>query len=386
VYRSDDRGDSWTAISGDLTRQLDATKIPIMGKVWPPDSVAFNQATTTLSTVTALDESPLLAGLILAGTDDGLVQITDDGGKAWRKIEAFAGVPEHTYVTDVYASPLDSNTVFVTLNNYLRGDFKPYVMKSTDRGRTWTSVSGDLPARSGAWSIVQDDVNGNLLFAGMEFGVYFTVDGGAHWTQLAAGIPTSQARDLIIQRRENDLVVGTFGRGAFILDDYTALRDVSTVSLAEEARLYPLRDAYLFDTLGQVEAAWGDPATPNPPYGALVTYSVGQAPSGDARLVLTITDEAGKQVRRLDLSKEPGVHRIAWDLRGEAPAPQGGARGARGGAETPPEGAAAFGGRGRQSGPPAPAGRYKASIGKMSGDNVTAIGPPQSFLIVPLAR
>ena len=383
VYRSDDRGDSWTAISGDLTRQLDAMKIPIMGKVWPPESVAFNQATTTLSTITALNESPLLEGLILAGTDDGLVQITEDGGKAWRRIEAFPGVPEYTYVTDVYASPRDSNVVFVTLNNYLRGDFKPYVMKSIDRGRTWSSISGDLPVRSGAWSIVQDDVNGNLLFAGLEFGVYFTIDGGSHWTQLAAGIPTAQARDITIQRRETDLVVATFGRGAFILDDYTALRDISAASLAEEAHLYPLRDAYQFDTLGQVEASWGDPTTPNPPYGALFTYSVGQLPSGDTRLVLTITDDAGKQVRRLDLPKDPGVHRIAWDLRGEAPPAQSGARG-RGAGETPPEGGGF--GRGRQNGPPATPGRYRAAIGKLSGETVTPIGQPQSFLIVPLPK
>ncbi len=383
VYRSDDRGDSWTAISGDLTRQLDATKIPIMGKVWPADSVAFNQATTMLSTITALDESPLLDGLILAGTDDGLVQITEDGGKEWRKIEAFPGVPEHTYVTDVYASPRDSNMVFVTLNNYLRGDFKPYLMKSTDRGRTWASISGDLPERSGAWSTVQDDVNGNLLFAGLEFGVYFTVDGGSHWTQLAGGIPTAQARDLTIQRRDNDLVVGTFGRGAFILDDYTALRDVTAASVAEEARLYPLRDAYQFDTLGQVEASWGDPTTPNPPYGALFTYSVGQPLANETRLLLTISDDAGKQVRRIDLAKDPGVHRIAWDLRGEAP-PSQGARGGRGAGENPPEGGGF--GRGRQNGPPAAPGRYKATIGKLSGDTVTPIGQPQSFLVVPLPK
>jgi photosystem II stability/assembly factor-like uncharacterized protein len=389
VYRTDDRGETWNAISGDLTRQLDATKIPIMGKVWPTDSVAFNQATTTLSTITALDESPLLEGLIIAGTDDGVVQITEDGGKQWRKIETFPGVPEHTYVTDVYASPRDSGTIFVTLNNYLRGDFKPYVSKSTDRGLTWTSVSGDLPPRSGAWSIVQDDVNPNLLFAGLEFGVHFTVDGGTHWVQLSGGIPTAQARDLTIQRRDKDLVVGTFGRGAYILDDYTALRDITPATLAEEARLYPLRDASLFDILGQIGATWGDPTTPNPPYGAVFTYSVGQPPSGDTKLVLTIVDDTSKQIRRLDLPKDAGVHRIAWDLRGETPTtPPGEGRGARGGAggEAPPEAAQVFGGRGRQGGPPAPAGRYRATIGKLTGDTVTPIGPPQSFFVVPLVK
>jgi photosystem II stability/assembly factor-like uncharacterized protein len=384
VYRSDDRGDSWTAISGDLTRQLDATKIPIMGKVWPPDSVAFNQATTTLSTITALDESPLLQGLILAGTDDGLVQITEDGGQSWRKIEQFPGVPEYTYVTDVYASPRDSNVVFVTLNNYLRGDFKPYVVRSNDRGRTWTSVAGDLPARSGAWSIVEDDVNPSLLFAGLEFGVYFTVAGGSHWVQLASGIPTVQARDLVIQRRENDLIVGTFGRGAFILDDYTALRGITAATLSEEAKLYPLRDAYLFETRAQVEATWGDPTTANPPYGAVFTYSVGQPPAGDARLVLTISDGAGKQVRRLELSKDAGVHRIAWDLRGEAPNTSSGERGGRGAAGADAQEGQGFGGRSRQSGPPATPGRYRATIGKLIGDKLTPIGQLQSFLVVPL--
>jgi len=388
VYRSDDRGESWTAISGDLTRQLDATKIPIMGKVWPADSVAFNQATTTLSTVTTLAESPLLEGLIIAGTDDGVVQITEDGGKQWRKIESFPGVPEHTYVTDVYPSPRDSSTIFVTLNNYLRGDFKPYIARSTDRGRTWTIVSGDLPQRSGAWSIVQDDENPGLLFAGLEFGVYFTVDAGTHWVQLNGGIPTSQARDLTIHRRDKDLIVGTFGRGAYILDDYTALRDITAASLAEEARLYPLRDAYLYDVLGQVGATWGDPTTPNPPYGAVFTYSVGQPPAGDTKLVLTIADDSGKQIRRLDVPKDAGVHRVAWDLRGDTPPPAGGARGAQagGGGEAPPEGAQGFGGRGRQGGPPASTGRYRATLGKLSGDTVTPVGQPQTFFVVPLSR
>jgi photosystem II stability/assembly factor-like uncharacterized protein len=387
IYRSDNRGDSWTAISGDLTRQLDPAKLPIMGKVWPPDSVAFNQATTQLSTITTIDESPLLEGLIYAGTDDGNVQVTEDGGKNWRKIDAFPGVAEHAYVTDVYASPRDANLVFVTLNNYQRGDFKPYVIESPDRGRTWTSIAGDLPQRSGAWSIVQDHINGNLLFAGMEFGVFFTVDGGAHWVQLGGGIPTTQARDLVIQKRENDLVVASFGRGAYILDDYTALRDVTPQALAEEARLFPLRDAYQYEVLGQVNAAWGDPATPNPPYGAVLTYNVGQAPAGDAKLVLNITDETNKQIRRIELSKEPGVHRVAWDLRGEAPAAQGG-RGGRAGAggADDQEAAQAFGRGGRAGGPPVATGRYRATIGKLTGDTFTAIGQPQSFGVIALPR
>ena len=331
LYRSDDRGDSWTVISPDLTRNLDPATVPIMGKVWPSNSVAFNQATTRLSTITALDESPLLEGLIYVGTDDGLVQVTEDGGKNWRKVESFAGVAEHAYVTDVFASPRDVDSVFATFNNYQRGDFKPYVLKSADRGRTWTSISGNLPERSGAWSIAQDHVNGNLLFAGMEFGVWFTVDGGQRWSQLDGGIPTTQARDLVIQRRENDLVVASFGRGVFVLDDYSALRELSPEVLKENVHLFRLRDACLYDELTQVQAAWGNTSTPNPPYGAVFTYNVVQAPAGEAKLWLNITDDAGRAVRRMEVPNEPGLHRVAWNLRGEPPAQPAGETGGRGG-------------------------------------------------------
>jgi hypothetical protein len=366
-----------------------------MGKVWPRDAVAFNQATTTLSTITSIDESPLLEGLLYVGTDDGLVQITEDGGANWRKVEKFPGVAEYSYVTDVYASPRDVDTVFATFNNYQRGDFKPYVMKSTDRGRSWTSISGDLPQRSGVWSIVQDHLNGNLLFAGMEFGVWMTIDGGTHWVQLKGGIPTTQARDLHIQRREGDLVVGTFGRGAFILDDYSPLRALTPQSLSEEAHVYPLRDAYMFDVLAHQPAAWGNVTTPNPPYGALFTYSIGRVEDG-ARLVLNITDANGKQIRRLPIPPETGVSRIAWDLRGEPPASRettdaaGSGRGGRGAPTTgddqePP--ASGFGGRGgQQQGPAVSAGRYRAAIGKLEGDKFTPIGEGQAFQVVPLLR
>jgi len=392
LYRSDDRGDSWVTISPDLTRQLDATKIEIMGKVWPTTSVAFNQATTTLSTITAIDESPLLEGLLYVGTDDGLVQVSDDGGRNWRKTDKFPGVADYAYVTDVFASPREAGTVFVTLNNYQRGDYKPYIVRSTDKGRNWTSISGNLPARSGVWSIVQDHVSGNLLFAGLEFGVWFTVDGGQSWTQLKGGIPTTQARDLTIQRRENDLVVGTFGRGAFILDDYSALRDLTPAGLADEARLLPLRDAYLFEELGQQAAAWGNIVTPNPPVGATLTYTVGRAPEGDAKLVMTIADDTGKQVRRFDVPKTAGLNRATWNLRADAPPAEG-----RGGGRGGDPGDAAGGGEQQQAGPGGgrggppqgplvSPGRYRATLGRQSGETVTPIGAAQSFQVVALPK
>jgi hypothetical protein len=252
-------------------------------------------------------------------------------------------------------------------------------MKSTDRGRTWTSISGDLPVRSGAWSIVQDSVNPNLLFVGIEFGLYATVDGGAHWLKMS-GVPTAQYRDITIQKREGDLVAGTFGRGVYILDDYTPLREVTPQALAERARLYPMRDAYQYSELGQYEATWGNTTYPNPPYGAVLTYSLGQA-AADQKLALSISDNDGKQVRRLELCPDettPGLHRIAWDLRGETPnAPSRCAAAGRGGG---------FGGRGGNAPPPVPQARYTASIGTVTGDTFTAIGKPVSFLVVPLPR
>jgi photosystem II stability/assembly factor-like uncharacterized protein len=384
VYRSDDRGDNWTRISGDLTRNLKWEELPIMGKVWPLDSVAFHESTTALSNVVSLDESPVLEGLIYAGTDDGLLQVTEDGGKNWRRVEDFPGVPKWSYVSDVFASPRDAGTVFVAFNNWQRGDYKPYLLKSTDRGRTFTNITGNLPDRHDVWAVIQDHVNGNLLFAGTEFGVYFSVDGGQRWIQLKGGMPVAQARDMTVQKRENDLVVATFGRGFYVLDDYSPLRELTPQSLADEVHLYPLRDAYIYGQTGFAPAGTaglgpmsGNWTAPNPPYGAVFTYSV-NGNFGDDKLVLNITDESGKQIRKLDLDKTPGVRRIAWNLRGE-PAPgaaqgRGGAGGAGGGG---------FGGRGNLGTAVEP-GHYHATIVRVTGETVKPIGPAQAFTVLPI--
>ena len=382
VYRTDDRGDSWTRISPDLSRSLDAFNIPIMGKVWPRDSIALNTSTTPLSNVVSIDESPLLEGLLYAGTDDGLLQITDDGGKNWRKVEDFPGVPKWTYVTDVFASPRDVDTVFVTLNNWQRGDYKPYVVKSADRGKTWTNITANLPDKHDAWTIAQDHLNSDLLFVGTEFALFVSVDGGRQWTPLTGGMPPIQVRDMAIQRRENDVVLGTFGRGFYILDDYSALREITPQALAEDARLFPLRDAYLFNPLGLSPAGsagltplsglW---AAPNPPFGAVFTYNVKTDLPAEATLVLTITDDAGRQVRSMDVAKTAGLRRVAWNLRADpvAGAPAGG-RGAGGG-----RGGAALGAL------VAP-GTYRGTLGRKTGETVTPIGPAQTFRVVAIPQ
>ena len=377
LYRTEDRGDSWTRISPDLTRQLDAAEVSIMGKQWDrATTVGFNRATTALSNIVSVDESPLLSGLIYAGTDDGLLQVTEDGGTTWRKTEDFAGVPKYTYVADVMASPKDANVVFVTLNDWQRGNYKPYVARSNDRGRTFTSITGNLPARHPAWSIIQDHVNPNLLFLGTEYGLFFTVDGGAHWVQLKGGLPTVQVRDMDVQKRENDLVLGTFGRSFYVLDDYSALRGVSAQSLAQEAQLLPLRHAYQFNTRNQIRPAQSDWRAPNPPYGAVLTYHLRDAAPAGTQWAITISDDTGREVRRIDLSGEGGVKRVVWNLAEAPPA-----------AAAAPAGAAApgRGGRGGGGGGTAAAqGKYSATIGKVANGTFTAVGAPQSFYVVPL--
>ena len=398
LYRSDDRGDTWTQISPDLSRNLNRAEIPIMGKVWPPDSVALNVSTTALSNIVSLDESPLLEGLIWVGTDDGLVQVTEDGGKNWRKIEQFPNVPQYTYVSDVFASPRDADTIFVTLNNWQRGDYKPYIVRSTDRGKTWTNITGNLPDKHDVYSIIQDHVNGDLLFAGTEFGLFFTVDGGKSWVRLKGGMPPAQVRDMTVQRREHDLVVATFGRGFYVLDDYSPLRELTPQALADEARLFPLRDAYAFSQTGMAPAGSagigpmaGNWTAPNPPFGAVFTYNLKQELPTDTRLVLTITDESNRQVRRIELDKSAGLKRIAWNLRGDVPAPAaapagaGAAQGQRGAGGGQAVGGGFGGGRGGAA-PMVPAGRYTATLGKVVGDKVTAIGPAQAFRVVTVQQ
>jgi len=420
LYRSDNRGDSWVRVSPDLSRSLRRDTLPIMGKVWPAGSVALNGSTTALSNIVTIDESPVLEGLIWIGTDDGLVQVTEDGGKNWRRIDEFPGVPKFTYVTDVWASPRDANMVFVALNNWQLGDYKPYIVRSSDRGRTWTNISGNLPAKHNVWSVVQDHVNSNLLFAGTEFGVFVTVDGGGNWTALRGGLPSIQVRDMQVQRRETDLVIATFGRGFYILDDYSALRELAPAALNDEARLFPLRHAYSFNATGLGPAGSagigtlsGNWQVSNPPFGAVFTYHVRQATPGDQKLVLTIENQAGQQVRRCELDKTAGLRRIAWNLVPDGPATSGRTGGAAGGAGggggaapgrgagpdstataagstiascTAAPGRGGFGGGRGGGGQRVPNGVYTASIGWMLGTTVTPIGPSQSFQVRPLPQ
>lgn len=350
VFKSTDRGNSWEVISPDLTRQIDVNTLPVMGKIWGPDAVAKSVSTSPFGNIFALEESPLQQGLIYAGTDDGLIQVTEDDGKTWTRYDHFPGVPDMTFVTYLLPSMHDVNTVFATFDGRKNSDFKPYILKSTDKGKTWTSLSGDLPENGTVYAVQEDHINPDLLFAGTEFGVFFSVDGGHHWTQLRSGLPTIAVKDLTIQRHENDLVLATFGRGFYILDDYTPLRLITPEILNKEAYIFPVRDALQYVEIGNF---YGQGEfyfrSQNPPVAAKFTYylkktwptlrqqrkksesaahKAGKTIRYPTReelkaedneiapyLIFTIRNAKGDVVRKLKSQPRKGINRVTWDLR-----------------------------------------------------------------------
>lgn len=453
LYRSDDQGDSWTAVSPDLTRQLDRNQLEVMGRVQPPDAVAKSNSTSFYGNIVSLHESPLVEGLLYVGTDDGLVQVTEDGGKNWRKVESFEGVPERTYVSCLRASQHDADTVYASFDNHKMGDFRPYVLRSTDRGRTWTSIAGTLPERDVVYTLAEDHVSPDLLFAGTEFGVYFTTaaTGGpaadeppasapaedasaassaaasqpesdaaetkpkkTRWTRLKAGLPTIAVRDIDIQQRENDLVLATFGRGFYVLDDYSPLRVLTPKKLKEDAFILPIGEALHYveqNRLGSPNGkGWSGAsyyAAPNPPFGATITYYLKEklktrkerrkeaekkaAKDGkpieyptieqfreedqerEPQVILTIRDAAGNVVRRLSGPRDKGLHRVAWDLRWPAANPTSlGAGPERDPWDRGPEG------------PLASPGEYTVTISKEADGVVSDIAGPEKFRVIPL--
>ncbi len=355
VFRSDDMGHSWTKISEDLTSGIDRNKLEVMDRVWGVDTVAKNNSTSFWGSIIAMSESPLQEGLLVIGTDDGIIQWTDNDGADWRKTDTFKGVPDNSYVSDVECSQFDAKVIFASFDNHKRDDFAPYVLKSTNGGKSWQSIAGNLPENGTVHSLAQDHVDADLIFAGTEFGVWFTRDGGKFWTELSAGMPTIACRDLDIQRRENDLVVATFGRGFYILDDYTPLRNLTPADLEKEAAIFPVKEALIYvpgtPIGGGKKGSQGDNfyRTDNPPFGAVFTYWLGEGPKSlkaqrkatekelieaekpvfypswddlreedrehDPELIATVRDAQGEVVRRFNAPGGKGLHRVAWDLR-----------------------------------------------------------------------
>jgi photosystem II stability/assembly factor-like uncharacterized protein len=352
LFKSSNYGNKWEVISPDLTRQMDRNKLPVMGVIQNIDAVAKNNSTSVWGNIVSLAESPLKPGTLFAGTDDGLIQITTDDGKNWTKIENVSGVPEMTYVSCILADKFDPNTLYVSFSNLKRADFKPYVFKSTDLGKSWTSLSANLPENGPVHALQQDPIKKELLFLGNESGFWFSPDGGGKWIRLKSGLPTIAIYDITIQERENDLVLASFGRGFFILDDYTPLRNFVPSMLEKEGHIFPIKEGIMYSpTDGKGDQGHTYFTAPNPAYGVTFTYMVkeqvktlkeirkeaqskarkdGTEPPyptyADLRaeeeeqapfLFFTIKDAAGKVVKTIKTSQQTGMNRITWDYRME---------------------------------------------------------------------
>lgn len=407
VWKSDSRGDSWEPISPDLTKNQERLELPIMGRKQSWDNAWDISAMSTYNTISSLAESPVKEGLIYAGTDDGIIQVTEDGGETWRKTElsSVKGIPATAFVNDIRADLFDANTVYAALDNHKFGDFTPYLLKSTDAGRNWKSISGNIPDRTLIWRIVQDHERKELLFAATEFGIYFTVDGGDLWTRLEGGVPTISFRDIKIQRREDDLVAASFGRGFYILDDIDPLRSVSKEMLKKEAMLFSVQDALLYRPKEVTISPGADEyRAPNPPFGAVFTYYLKddihslkdirqrKEKSHDKEnadipfpgwqalekeeeedgpfLIFTIKDSKGKVVNHVRAKAKKGFHRLNWELNRYSPQPVN--TGEESNLEVSSEGFMVT------------PGQYTVSMYAVSRGKVKQLGSEQEFAVKPL--
>ena len=414
VFVSEDKGNSWKVISDDLSRQIDRNKLKVMGRVWGIDAVAKNQSTSQYGNIVALAESPIDPNLLYVGTDDGLIQVTTDRGNTWTKVDNIAGAPDTSFINMIIASAHDANVVYACFNHHKYGDFKPYLFISKDKGKSWSNISSNLPERGSVYAIAEDHVDPLLLFVGTEFGCFVSNSGGKSWKKLSNGLPTIAVKDIAIQKRENDLVLATFGRGFYVLDDYTPLRHMKEDQLSKEGMLMEVRDAKSFEysyPLGIPKKAFqGDSYYIGANHGseALLTYYIKDkiisskdqrikdaealAKAGKdnvyptyeqlkkeqeeekTRLYLSITDASGNIVRKLQLpADQAGIQRVAWDLRTAAKDP---VRSGGPGFYNPFAGIT--------EGPQVSPGKYTATLTKWQDGKMTTIGEPISLNVVSL--
>ena len=349
VWMSKNRGDDWETISGDLTRNEDRITLPIMGRQQSWDNAWDVGAMSNYNTITSLAESPIQEGLLYAGTDDGFIQVSENGGDSWRKIPVTSlGIPSRSFVNDIKADLYDANTVYVALDNHKEGDFNPYLFRSLDKGLTWKSISGDIPKRTIVWRMVQDPIKKNLLFAATENGIYTSLNNGISWNKLP-GTPTISFRDITIQKSENDLVAASFGRGFFILDDYSALRDFTEDNLSKQGKLFTPRPAKWYVPRSSIGNTGADYYfAKNPTFGAEFTYHMAddfktkkqarknrevelnkskknipfpgwdalddEIEEQNAKVILTIQDKDGNVINKIMEKASKGSHRISWNL------------------------------------------------------------------------
>ncbi len=404
VWKSENRGDDWVPISEDLTLNQDRITFPMYGKQQSWDNAWDIGAMSNYNTITSLAESPKQEGLLYAGTDDGIIQVTENGGQSWQKISlnTIKGISSIPFVNDVRADLFDANVVYAALDNHKYGDYKPYIIKSSDKGKTWTLINGNLPDKLLIWRLVQDHIKKDLLFAATEFGVYFTYNGGANWVKLKGGVPTISFRDITIQRSENDLVAGSFGRGIFILDDISPIRNFNNSMLSAEATLFSIKQAYWYKQSNRVGSQGdGEWIAKNPPFGANFTYYMSEKikslkdirkgkekkgnsdfPGWDALedeadqdgpvILLIIKDESGNVVNRVKGTNKKGFNRVNWRLNYPN---KSGER-----LVAPSQRRNFFGGGGIMATP----GDYTVTIVKRVDGKTTTLQGPKEFKVVPM--
>ncbi|MEO1651990.1 MAG: glycosyl hydrolase, partial [Bacteroidota bacterium] len=413
LWRSEDQGNSWTAISEDLTTNTNRYELPFMDRVWSVDALYDNGAMSKYATLTSIAESPKLAGLLYTGSDDGLIHISEDGGQNWRRSGQIPQVPERSFINDIEPSQHNANEVFAVVDAHKFGNYNPYIFISQDRGKTWQSMAGDLPKGTIVWVIKQDHLDENLFFIGTEYGLYFSYNKGQNWIKLGAGVPTIPFRDIELHPREHDLVGATFGRGFYVLDDYSSLRGIDKALASNAATIFPVKDAWWYiphepmQAKGQPTLGSDSYVADNPPFGAVFTYFLPELPKsnqakrqesekklkeqkagvpfpgwetlfeerneGAAQAMLLVRDESGNPVIWIEGARAKGMHRASWNLRGPAPDPIRLSKPVF----QPPW-------AGDPQGPLVAPGKYSVELLMLHNGHLKSQGKPQSFLVKPV--
>jgi photosystem II stability/assembly factor-like uncharacterized protein len=317
IFKSADFGHSWEAISPDLSNAEAHKLLTSGGEVYQDNTAAEFHAT-----VITIAESPVEPGVIWAGTDDGNIQVTQDGGGTWTNVSGnVPDLPAETWIAKIDASWHDAGTAYVAVDNHRLDDFTPHVYVSRDHGQSWEDLSGGLPRDDYVKVVREDPKNPNLLYLGMDRGMFASWDGGRTWEDVRNNMPPVSVRDIKIQQQYNDLVIGTHGRGAYILDDLSAFQELDRAMAAPTGYLFSVRTATRWQINGR-DGSLGQRTytAPNPPQGAILRYYLPDEPEG--RLSLEIRDAIGQPVRSLSLrGAHAGVNATEWNLRYDGPTP-----------------------------------------------------------------
>ncbi|MFZ0639544.1 MAG: hypothetical protein WAN33_06445 [Candidatus Acidiferrales bacterium] len=323
LFKSTDRGDSWTKLGGDLTTGVDRNTLPILGALPTKDTLSLYDGVEWYPTITTIDESPANNSILWVGTDDGNLQVSRDAGQTWENVASrVPGVPKGTYVTRVVASKFDEGTAYVTFDGHRSNDFHVYLFKTTNYGHSWKSLGAGIPQEIGTLHVIREHpTDQDMLFVGAEFGAYFSLDGGDHWNKLKMGLPTVPVDDIQIQPRENDLILATHGRSIYILDDLTPLQQLNSQVLGEDLHVFPIRNTIAWRIY---QNRWFDAQQvflgPNPPDGVLIDFYLKEKPAKGQKVTITVLDSSGKPIREIqDRNPEAGINRVNWDLRYDPP-------------------------------------------------------------------